>query len=229
MNRLPVQNGGEDFLCLFIEPYCDVFWLKPGDEFTVVPADEVSDPQFTVVAVKHRLVVWIFEGGDPAKVIVDTRSSIARELSCRRATSGLLAGAHTDARVRELCLPDNPDKSRPDIQEPWTTARGCPGLPTLGDPAHNAQARRRLRTRRPAAAGQPGSALRESVQLHTGQDDVQISGVSEGDALRTAEMTVRAERHSVLTNLRRAVHDASAMLRLRAPMTANGYDIRGRQ
>ncbi|MER8197692.1 hypothetical protein ACFRMO_33655 [Streptomyces anulatus] len=71
MNRLPVQNGGEDLLCLFIEPYCDVFWLKPGDEFTVVPADEVSDPQFTVVAVKHRLVVWIFEGGDPAKVIVD--------------------------------------------------------------------------------------------------------------------------------------------------------------
>ncbi|MFJ2074374.1 hypothetical protein ACIOGW_04185 [Streptomyces anulatus] len=45
--------------------------MKPGDEFTVVPADEVSDPQFTVVAVKHRLVVWIFEGGDPAKVIVD--------------------------------------------------------------------------------------------------------------------------------------------------------------
>ncbi|MFF7177524.1 hypothetical protein [Streptomyces sp. NPDC008121] len=71
MNRLTVQNGGEDFLCLFIEPYCDVFWLQPGDEFTVVPADEVSDAQFTVDVVKHRLVVWIFEGGDPAKVIVD--------------------------------------------------------------------------------------------------------------------------------------------------------------
>ncbi|MFJ8980343.1 hypothetical protein [Streptomyces sp. NPDC102282] len=71
MNRLPVQNGGKDVLCLFIEPYCDTFWLQPGDEFTVVPADAVSDPQFTVVAVEHRLVVWIFEGGDPAKVIVD--------------------------------------------------------------------------------------------------------------------------------------------------------------
>ncbi|MET4924298.1 hypothetical protein P3L51_18390 [Streptomyces sp. PSRA5] len=71
MNRLPVQNGGEDFLCLFVEPYGDVYWLKPGDEFTVVPADGVSDPRFEVVAVKHRLIVWIFEGGDPAKVIVD--------------------------------------------------------------------------------------------------------------------------------------------------------------
>ncbi|MEU5327756.1 hypothetical protein [Streptomyces parvus] len=71
VNRLPVQNGGEDFLCLFIEPYCDVFWLKPGDEFTVVPSDDVPDPQFTVMVVKHRLVVWIFEGGNPAKVVVD--------------------------------------------------------------------------------------------------------------------------------------------------------------
>ncbi|MFB8139269.1 hypothetical protein [Streptomyces parvus] len=71
MNRLPVRNGGEDFLCLFIEPYCDVFWLKPGDEVTVVPADGTLDPQFSVVVVKHRLVVWIFEGGDPARVVVD--------------------------------------------------------------------------------------------------------------------------------------------------------------
>ncbi|CAM5245199.1 hypothetical protein SMICM304S_00984 [Streptomyces microflavus] len=103
MNRLPVQNGGEDLLCLFIEPYCDVFWLKPGDEFTVVPADEVSDPQFTVVAVEHRLVVWIFEGGDPAKVIVDYTviDSNGTELPDGY-RSALLAGAHTDARPTDL-------------------------------------------------------------------------------------------------------------------------------
>lgn len=169
VNRLPVQNGGEDFLCLFIEPYCDVFWLKPGDEFTVVPADEVSDPQFTVVAVKHRLVVWIFEGGDPAKVIVDTRSSIARELSCRRATSGQLAGAHIDARVPGLCLPDNPDKSRPDVQEPWTSARGCPGLPTLGGSCAQRPGTAPV-AYPPTSCSGPGElrAVRESVQLHTG-------------------------------------------------------------
>ncbi|WP_408992726.1 hypothetical protein [Streptomyces sp. 1268] len=51
-----MQNGGGDFLCLFIEPYGDVLWLKPGDEMTVVPADGALDPRFSVVAVKHRLV-----------------------------------------------------------------------------------------------------------------------------------------------------------------------------
>ncbi|MET8574113.1 hypothetical protein [Streptomyces sp. NPDC005012] len=71
MNRLPVHNGGDDFVCLFVEPYCEIFWLKPGDEFTVVPGDGVPDPRFTVVTVKHRLVVWTNEGGDPAKVITD--------------------------------------------------------------------------------------------------------------------------------------------------------------
>ncbi|MFJ6886801.1 hypothetical protein ACIQRC_18470 [Streptomyces californicus] len=71
VNRLPVRNGGDDVLCLFLEPYGDVFWLKPGDEFTVLPGEGVPDPQFTVEMVKHRLIVWVFEGGDPAKVVVD--------------------------------------------------------------------------------------------------------------------------------------------------------------
>ncbi|WP_223858217.1 hypothetical protein [Streptomyces sp. JV180] len=48
MNGLPVRNGGDGFLCLFLEPYGDVFWLKPGDEFTVLPGEGVPDPQFTV-------------------------------------------------------------------------------------------------------------------------------------------------------------------------------------
>ncbi|MGW8984634.1 hypothetical protein ACWGQ9_18465 [Streptomyces parvus] len=65
-----MQDGGGGFLCLCIEPYCDVFWLKPGDEVTVVPADGALGPRFSVVAVKYRLVVWIFEGGDPVRVIV---------------------------------------------------------------------------------------------------------------------------------------------------------------
>ncbi|MFI1094353.1 hypothetical protein [Streptomyces sp. NPDC020917] len=66
-----MQNGGEDYLCLFVEPCCDVFWLRPGDEFTVVPAASVPDPQFTLVVIKHRLVVWIYEEGDPTRVITD--------------------------------------------------------------------------------------------------------------------------------------------------------------
>ncbi|WAZ26221.1 hypothetical protein STRCI_007775 [Streptomyces cinnabarinus] len=71
MNRLPVRNGGEDDVCLFIEPYGEDFWLRPGDEFTVVPADGARDPQFTVVSTTDCLVVWIYEGGDPERVIVD--------------------------------------------------------------------------------------------------------------------------------------------------------------
>ncbi|MFB8243280.1 hypothetical protein ACFC58_42775 [Kitasatospora purpeofusca] len=84
MNRLPVQNGGEDLVRLFTEPYGEDFWLKPGDEFTVVPAGDTSDPQFTVVAANDRLVVWIFEGGDPEKVVVDYTviDSTGTELEC---------------------------------------------------------------------------------------------------------------------------------------------------
>lgn len=84
MSRLPVQNGGEDLVCLFIEPYGEDFWLMPGNESAVVPAEDASDPQFTVVAAKGRLVVWIFEGGDPAKIIVDYTviGSNGTELEC---------------------------------------------------------------------------------------------------------------------------------------------------
>ncbi|MFD8597503.1 hypothetical protein ACFV1L_21115 [Kitasatospora sp. NPDC059646] len=84
MNRLPVQNGGEDLVCLFIEPYGEDFWLKPGDEFTVVPTDDAPDPQFTVVSAPDRLVVWIFEGGNPMNVIADYTvvDSNGSELEC---------------------------------------------------------------------------------------------------------------------------------------------------
>jgi hypothetical protein len=70
--------------CLFIEPYGEDFWLKPGDEFIVVPGEGPSDPQFTVVAATDRLVVWIFEGGDPEKVVVDCTviDSDGTELEC---------------------------------------------------------------------------------------------------------------------------------------------------
>ncbi|MFD0732462.1 hypothetical protein [Planotetraspora mira] len=71
VNRLTVQSGSEDLVCLFIEPYGENFWLKPGDKFTVVPAEDTSDPQFTVVAATDHMVVWIYESGDPEKVIVD--------------------------------------------------------------------------------------------------------------------------------------------------------------
>ncbi|MFZ4296913.1 hypothetical protein ACOZE3_03180 [Streptomyces cinereoruber] len=84
MNRLPVQNGGKGLFCLFVEPYGEDFWLKPGDEFTVVPGADASDPQFTVVAATDRLVVWIYEGGDPDKVVVDYTvvDSSGTELEC---------------------------------------------------------------------------------------------------------------------------------------------------
>lgn len=84
MNRLPVQNGSKDLFCLFIEPYGEDFWLRPGDEFIVVPGDDAPDPQFTVVAATDRQVVWIFEGGDPEKVVVDYSviDSNGTELEC---------------------------------------------------------------------------------------------------------------------------------------------------
>ena len=101
VNSLPVQNSAGDFLCLFIEPYGDVFWLKPDDEVTAVPADGALDPRFSAVTVKHRLIVWTFEGSDPAKVISDCTIVDSNRTELPEGHQGPLARACTDAHPAE--------------------------------------------------------------------------------------------------------------------------------
>lgn len=84
MNQLAVQNDGESLICPFAEPYGEDFWMKSGDSFTVVPPDDGSDAQFMVVHSADRVTVWIFEGGDHKKIIVDYTviDSNGTELEC---------------------------------------------------------------------------------------------------------------------------------------------------
>ncbi|MFE1285983.1 hypothetical protein [Streptomyces sp. NPDC058751] len=69
-NRLPVENAGDTDVCLFIEPYGEDFWMKPGDAFEVVPLSD-SNVQFSVSVSKDLFTVWLYENGDPYNALLD--------------------------------------------------------------------------------------------------------------------------------------------------------------
>ncbi|WP_329547878.1 hypothetical protein OG548_31100 [Streptomyces sp. NBC_01356] len=89
-NRLPVENAGDTDVCLSIEPYGEDFWLKPREAFTVVPMS-VGNVQFTVVVATSLITVWLYEDGDPHKVMLDYKvfDASGEELKCghRRPTA----------------------------------------------------------------------------------------------------------------------------------------------
>ncbi|MET7616150.1 hypothetical protein [Streptomyces sp. NPDC005408] len=66
-----MQNAGENLVSLFIEPYGEDYWLQPGEGFTVAPAADGVDVQFSVVVAADHITVWLYEDGDPCKVILD--------------------------------------------------------------------------------------------------------------------------------------------------------------
>lgn len=69
-NKLPVQNAGNTNVCLFIEPYGEDFWMKPGDAFEVVPLS-AGNVQFSVAIAKDLFTVWLYEDGDPCNAVLD--------------------------------------------------------------------------------------------------------------------------------------------------------------
>lgn len=69
-DNLPVENAGDSDVCLFIEPYGEDFWMKPGDAFKVVPLSD-SDVQFSVVLATGLITVWLYEDGDPYNTLLD--------------------------------------------------------------------------------------------------------------------------------------------------------------
>ncbi|WP_308315132.1 hypothetical protein [Streptomyces sp. C3-3] len=70
-SRLPVENAGDSDLWLFIEPYGEDYWLKPGEVFTVAPEAEGIDVWFSTVVCQEGITVWLYEDGDPAKVVLE--------------------------------------------------------------------------------------------------------------------------------------------------------------
>ncbi|BAG17219.1 hypothetical protein SGR_390 [Streptomyces griseus subsp. griseus NBRC 13350] len=69
-SRLPVENMGDDDLWIFVEPYGEDYWLKPGDVFTVAPEVEGIDVWFSTAVCPEGITVWLYEDGDPTKVVL---------------------------------------------------------------------------------------------------------------------------------------------------------------
>ncbi|MEV7682151.1 hypothetical protein AB0O64_26910 [Streptomyces sp. NPDC088341] len=69
--KLPVENAGDGDLCLFIEPYGEDYWLKPGEVFTVAPDVGGIDVRFSASVWPEGITVWLYENGDPHKVVLE--------------------------------------------------------------------------------------------------------------------------------------------------------------
>ncbi|MFE2293031.1 hypothetical protein [Streptomyces sp. NPDC059452] len=70
-SRLPVENAGDSDLCLFIEPYGEDFYLRPGEVFTVAPEADGIDVWFSTVVWEGGITVWPYEDGDPTKIVLE--------------------------------------------------------------------------------------------------------------------------------------------------------------
>ncbi|MET7297815.1 hypothetical protein [Embleya sp. NPDC005575] len=68
---MPVGNEGGSDLCLFIEPLAEDYWMKPGEAFTVGPESDNVDVWFETFVSKDRITVWLYENGDPARIVLD--------------------------------------------------------------------------------------------------------------------------------------------------------------
>lgn len=70
-NSMPIENRGDAVLCLFIEPYCEDYWMKPGEALTVRSEAKGVDVWFDTYVSKGCVTVWLYEDGDPYKIVVD--------------------------------------------------------------------------------------------------------------------------------------------------------------
>ncbi|MFJ8658303.1 hypothetical protein [Streptomyces sp. NPDC093795] len=68
-----MENGSDIDLCLFVEPSCEDYWMKPGEAFTVHSAAEGIDVWFETRVSKGCVIVWLYEDGDPYKVVGEHR------------------------------------------------------------------------------------------------------------------------------------------------------------
>lgn len=69
--NLPVENAGSVPLCLFVEPFAEDFWLEPGEAVTVSSVGDGINVQFAVTVAAELLSVWLYEDGDPNRVVLE--------------------------------------------------------------------------------------------------------------------------------------------------------------
>ncbi|MBO2456111.1 hypothetical protein [Actinomadura violacea] len=80
VNRLPVRNLTNEFLCLVVEPLGEDFWLKPQETLVVTyTADDGHDSELSMVVATDHVQAWINEG-DPCNFKVTDGSGA--EVTC---------------------------------------------------------------------------------------------------------------------------------------------------
>ncbi|MFJ8550652.1 hypothetical protein [Streptomyces sp. NPDC093676] len=73
---LPVENAGNGPLCHFVEPYGEDLWLEPGEAVMVSPVSDGVNVQFAVTVADELMSAWLFEDGDPSRVVLESQVSI---------------------------------------------------------------------------------------------------------------------------------------------------------
>ncbi|MFI6154437.1 hypothetical protein ACIBCA_17330 [Kitasatospora sp. NPDC051170] len=68
---MPVTNHGTRDLCLFIEPICEDYWLKPDETLVLRSEAKDADVWFETYVKDGCISVWLYENGDPYKVLTD--------------------------------------------------------------------------------------------------------------------------------------------------------------
>ncbi|MEI5098213.1 hypothetical protein RB200_05590 [Streptomyces sp. PmtG] len=70
-SSMSIENQGDIALCLFIEPYLEDFWMRPGEAFTVRSERDGVGVLFETAVAKGCVTVWLYEDGDPSKFVAD--------------------------------------------------------------------------------------------------------------------------------------------------------------
>ncbi|MFD4025853.1 hypothetical protein ACFWRV_20470 [Streptomyces sp. NPDC058576] len=64
---MPIEDRDDTELCLFIEPCCEDYWIKPGEALPVRSEAEGVDVWFDTYLSKGCVTVWLYGDGDPYK------------------------------------------------------------------------------------------------------------------------------------------------------------------
>lgn len=70
-SSFPVGNQGNTELCLFIESLCEDYWMRPGERLVVRSEAEGIDVWFDTYVSKGCVTVWLYEDGDPHRIVLD--------------------------------------------------------------------------------------------------------------------------------------------------------------
>lgn len=64
MSKTNVSNETESVLCLWVEPWGTDYWMRPGEELTVVTEAPSEESPFNIVVHGQGITVWVNSGND---------------------------------------------------------------------------------------------------------------------------------------------------------------------